>query len=218
MEQKFILIAATGRSGSTTLQRILNTIPESNINGENSGAILDLLRCYKNLKKTLEFMPYINDKFLTTNECEELQIKPAWANVFDLDKVKNDIRQLIINILDNGQNNKVIGFKEIRYVDSIELLDEFKELFPNTKIICHFRQNLDKQCKSDWWAITPDAREHLIRHNEQLINYYNNHKDYCYLFTLEDISSLKKIKQLFEFIDLPWDKNKYKLIIQNKLE
>jgi hypothetical protein len=36
---KFILICATGRSGSTTLQRIINTIEESNINGENLGAI-----------------------------------------------------------------------------------------------------------------------------------------------------------------------------------
>ena len=31
---KFILICSVGRSGSTTLQRIINTIEESNINGE----------------------------------------------------------------------------------------------------------------------------------------------------------------------------------------
>lgn len=34
---KIILICATGRSGSTTLQRIINTIKRSNINGENWG-------------------------------------------------------------------------------------------------------------------------------------------------------------------------------------
>ena len=34
---KYISICATGRSGSTTLQRIINTIEESNINGENWG-------------------------------------------------------------------------------------------------------------------------------------------------------------------------------------
>ena len=35
---KLILICATGRSGSSTLKRIINTIEESNINGENWGA------------------------------------------------------------------------------------------------------------------------------------------------------------------------------------
>lgn len=41
---KFILICAKGRSGSTTLQRIINTIEESNINGENWGAINKLIK------------------------------------------------------------------------------------------------------------------------------------------------------------------------------
>ena len=31
---KFIIIASTGKSGSTLLQRIINTIPNSNITGE----------------------------------------------------------------------------------------------------------------------------------------------------------------------------------------
>ena len=48
---KFILICATGRSGSTTMQRIVNAIPNSNICGENFGVINDLLKFYNNLKK-----------------------------------------------------------------------------------------------------------------------------------------------------------------------
>ena len=45
-EDKIVLICATGRSGSTTLQRIINTIPNSNICGENHGAINSLLEFY----------------------------------------------------------------------------------------------------------------------------------------------------------------------------
>jgi hypothetical protein len=44
---KFILICATGRSGSTTIQRIVNSLPNSNICGENFGAVNDLLKFYK---------------------------------------------------------------------------------------------------------------------------------------------------------------------------
>lgn len=35
MNDKIVLICATGRSGSTTMQRLINTIPNSNICGEN---------------------------------------------------------------------------------------------------------------------------------------------------------------------------------------
>ena len=51
-DDKIVLLCCVGRSGSTTLQRIMNTIPNSNICGENNGAIIDLLRFYKNIKKT----------------------------------------------------------------------------------------------------------------------------------------------------------------------
>ncbi len=49
---KVILICATGRSGSTSMQRIINTIPNSNICGENFGAINSLLEFYRRIKHT----------------------------------------------------------------------------------------------------------------------------------------------------------------------
>ena len=49
---KIVLLCCTGRSGSTTLQRIMNSIPNSNICGENYGAINSLLLFYKKLKQT----------------------------------------------------------------------------------------------------------------------------------------------------------------------
>ena len=49
MDDKIVLICATGRSGSTSLQRILNTIPDSNICGENLGAINSLLEFYRRI-------------------------------------------------------------------------------------------------------------------------------------------------------------------------
>jgi len=52
MEDKIVLICATGRSGSTTMQRLINTIPNSNICGENHGAINSLLDFYIKIKTT----------------------------------------------------------------------------------------------------------------------------------------------------------------------
>ena len=52
MDDKIVLICATGRSGSTTMQRIINTIPNSNICGENFGAINSLLEFYRRIKNS----------------------------------------------------------------------------------------------------------------------------------------------------------------------
>lgn len=58
MDDKIVLICATGRSGSTTMQRLINTIPNSNICGENYGAINSLLEFYRRLKTTTrEYVP-----------------------------------------------------------------------------------------------------------------------------------------------------------------
>ena len=52
MNDIIILVCAVGRSGSTTTQRILNTMPNSNICGENMGAVNNLLEFYKNIKRS----------------------------------------------------------------------------------------------------------------------------------------------------------------------
>jgi hypothetical protein len=210
--EKFILIVAIGRSGSTTLQRILNTIPNSNITGENENAIINLLMCYQNLKKTLTY----NCMSESIDICINNHIKPAWYNSFDILKIKKEIQKLIINILSNNENNRVLGFKEIRYYKCINLLDIFIELFPNTKIICHYREDINKLLKSGWWKMKDKAD--IIKYTNEIKLYYNKHKDYCYLSTMEKMLIPDNIKKMFTFLEEPFDIDKYNLICNNSLE
>ena len=217
IDYKFIIICATGRSGSTTLQRIINTIPNSNINGENYGAINNLLKCYNDLKYTVNMSQNYYKDMLTTSMSEEKNINPAWANSFNFNMIKKNIQDLIINILDSNNKNKIIGFKEIRFFDELYLLDIFLELFPNTKIICHYKENTDVQCLSGWWTNTENNKEHLIKYNEQLIEYSKININ-SYLFTFEKIFELEEIKKLFLFLEEPLDIDKYQKILLDKLE
>ena len=52
---KIILIVAIGRTGSTTLQRLVNTIKNSHITGEKNFEIIKLLESYNNLKLCTEY-------------------------------------------------------------------------------------------------------------------------------------------------------------------
>ena len=104
VEDKIVLICAIGRSGSTTLQLILNTIPNSNICGENEGAINSLLEFYKQIKNTynrvdnIEFNKLKNEDKQNIFKIFQHGIKPSWYNSFELEQVKQTIRNTIITM------------------------------------------------------------------------------------------------------------------------
>ena len=206
-EMKFILICATGRSASTTLQRIINTIEESNINGENWGAINQLLESYMSIKKTNKWIihRYVEGK---------TKIKPAWYNCYNFENVKNNIKNTILSIITNDNSKKVIGFKEIRYYTKIYLIDYFIELFPNTKVICHIDDNINRQCASGWY--TEDSRGYLKEYNKQLIAYSKSNEN-CYLSYMKNLFIIDEIKKMFEFLGEELDEEKYNYILNNNL-
>ena len=207
---KFIIICATGRSGSTTLQRIINTIEKSNINGENWGAINNLLECYMNIKKTNK------NRINNYVECET-RSKPAWYNCYDFENVKNNIKNTILSILTNDNSKKVIGFKEIRYFEKVYLINEFIELFPNTKVICHIDDDIDRQSSSGWWKNDKNAKTHLTEYNKQIINYCNNNKN-CYLSYMKNLFMIIEMKKMFKFLGEKFNEKKYKYIINNNIK
>ena len=218
MNYKFILIVCTPRSASTTLQRIINTIPNSNITGENYGAIKSILECYKNIKKTLEITPKNdNGEFISSYTLEKKNMKPCFYNIFNFNSIKTQIKQLIIDIMNNNENNKILGFKEIRWYNCIQLLDEFLELFPNTKIICHIQEDVEKQSKSTFFKLNESIYNYLETYTKQIIEYSNNNKN-CVLSTREKMFDFENIKNISLFLDEPINEDEYLTIINNDPE
>jgi len=224
-ELKFILICATGRSGSTALQRIINTIPNALINGENHGAINNLLQSYVNIKKASKLrensIPKHKDGgFYDASECESNNIKPCWLNYFDIDDYKINIKGLITKLITNNHTDKkVVGFKEIRYYENTHLIDEFLELFPNTKVICHYKENINSQAnsksKNNWW--TEKDKDHLLEYNK-ILKDYSSSRDFAFEFTFEKMFEIEEVKKLFDFLGEDIDIEKYQNIINNNLD
>jgi hypothetical protein len=223
-DDHIILICATGRSGSTTTQRILNTIPNSNFCGENFGAINHLLMFYKNIKKTYwDYIP--KNKFNKPASKEELEInlyKPCWYNSFDFKEIKLQIKTMIKKMFKIEDKTKYWGFKEIRYDDNkIQLIKEFKELFPQTKVIIQIRENLVAQSKSSWYAENiKQSMKYLSYYNNQLIQFQKENNSYCYMFTFNQMCNLFHIKKLFTNLNiLPfYNEIKINYILNNNLK
>lgn len=217
---KIILICATGRSGSTTLQRILNTIPNSNFCGENFGALNSLLEFYKKLKYAA--VNNIPGKFKPTSY-ETLianKIKPAWYNSYNFDVVVQNIKTLITNLFKNNENTTVWGFKEIRYDNGkIHLIKEFKELFPQTKVIVQLR-DIKSQMKSGWFKYDKNAVNYLSKMNLELYKFYSERKEYCYFTSFNKMFDKQNLRNMFKFIDCEQHFNEVKIdnILKNNLK
>jgi len=204
-DDKIVLICAIGRSGSTTLQLILNTIPNSNICGENNGAINSLLEFYKQIKYTqhmvnTEFSLLNNDERKDISNIFQKRIKPAWFNSCDFEQVKQSVRNMILSMFKKNNTTNVWGFKEIRYNGKLELLKEFRELFPQTKVILNIRENIQKQAKSSWFEKDPTAFQKIKKETIEILAFCKNNQEFCFLNTLEKMYNKQHMIQLFQFI------------------
>ena len=221
MDDKIVLICATGRSGSTTMQRLINTIPNSNICGENFGAINSLLEFYKRIKySTMNNIP----GHLTPASYETIiskNIKPAWYNSYNYSQIVHLIKIMIINMFKNKDTTNVWGFKEIRYDNgNINYIEDFKELFPQTKVIIHIRENIGAQSQSGWHKNDKNAVQFLTKLNKKLMEFYNKHRDYCYLTSFEGMFNKNNLQNIFHFIDCRENYNEEKIseVLNNNIK
>jgi hypothetical protein len=218
---KIILICATGRSGSTTMQRIINSMPNSNICGENFGAINSLLEFYKRIKTTtFDYVP----GHLRPASYEDIiskDVKPSWYNSYNFQQTVSMIKMMIASLFKNTSATNMWGFKEIRYDNGdIKYLKEFKELFPQTKVIIQIRGNIAAQSQSSWLKKDKNAIQYLNALNNEFYNFYNQNKEWCYFTTFEKMFDMENIKKIFEFIDCSqyYDQNKIKQILDNNIK
>ena len=199
---KIVLICATGRSGSTTLQRIINTIPNSNICGENYGAINNLLDFYIKLHATsTDYVPG-HYNHATYEDIINKNVKPAWYNSYKMTEMEGKIRDTIVAMFKKNSNTNLWGFKEIRYDNKkINLIKYFKNLFPQTKIIIQIRENIVAQSQSSWHKQDKNAIPYLKQMNQELYEFYNKNKDWCYFTTFERMFDKNNLQNIFSFID-----------------
>jgi hypothetical protein len=188
MDDKIVLICATGRSGSTSRQRIINTIPNSNICGENFGAINSLLEFYRRIKYSST--NYVPGHFNPANyeKIIEKNVKPSWYNSYNYTQMVNLIKMTIINMFKKNDENNIWGFKEIRYDSgNINYVSDFKELFPQTKVIIQIRENIHAQSNSGWHKNDKNAIPFLNKTTKELIKFCNENKEWCFFTTFESM-------------------------------
>ena len=206
-----VIICSVGRSGSTTLQRIINTIPNANICGENYNAVIHLLMFYQSIKDTQQQVYKEFDKTNGRSYTEIISkgVKPAWYNSFQYEQIINNIKNMILDMFNKDRLNIIWGFKEIRYnKTSLKYIELFTELFPNVRYIVHIRKNIVAQSRSGWFKNMPvhSAIQVLTTANKELIEFYkkNEQNMHIYFMSFEklttNINNPTHLYPLFDFL------------------
>jgi hypothetical protein len=201
-----------GRSGSTLLQGILNTINGVLIRGENENVFYDFFKSYQ--------------KLLKVSLWQKNAILPnqAWfgMGLFNCSLFMDHLRELSRGILladqYEGSEGLCLGFKEIRYIDVIDdlenYLDFLTDLFPNTALLFNTR-NLEDVAKSGWWKNENEEEVlgKLRALEERFFEYASNHSNSFHIDYSDVVNKSTKLKCLFDFIGAPYHEDTVDIVL-----
>jgi hypothetical protein len=180
-----LILCCQGRSGSTLLLRLINSIPGYHLVGESQGALLNLARFYGNIKYT-EWVKKLE-------KTEHVLI--AMENSFCYAKVVDQVYNLYYEMFGNSES-RMVGFKEIRfglgsYQEFEHEMNLFKELFPKLKIVFLTRE-IESLLKSGWWNNDVENGRITLMNQESNFNRYHkqtssNKNKSSYFLTYKDI-------------------------------
>ena len=201
-----ILIVTYGRSGSTLLQGILNTIDGVLIRGENNNLFFDFFKSYKKLKE-------LKNKF----GFHVLPNRPFFGiGFYDESILLKNLQQLANGILlgelcSRSDNiDYCIGFKEIKYHEIgnnfEEYLDFLNRIFPNAAFIFNTR-NIEDVIESGCWKTKSKraTRKKLQIINAKFESYAITHSN-CFQIRYEDvIKNRERLKHLYSFLGAQYD-------------
>ena len=210
MHYRSILVVTYGRSGSTLLQGILNSIDGVVIRGENNDFCFGLYQAWRSL-------------VLTQKHCKGSDSpRNSWYGASDLKpelfiaQVRNLIRD---QLLPKDQVDICYGFKEIRYLKRLDELTSYLDflsiVFPEPAFIFNIRNHADVY-QSGFWK---NYDKNLILKNlgmaDNLFSEYVHTHDNALLVNYEAITSgLDEIKSLLRFLGAPFDEELLRAVLK----
>ena len=208
-----VFIITYGRSGSTLLMGLLNSIDGYVIRGENSNLLVALFRSVQRIWHA---------KHHHGGDQANNPTDPWWGvNELNVPKYLKDLATLIDTQLIGNIKEKprVLGFKEIRYpwLCDEKMLSKYltfiKRTFPNCAFLFNFR-DLNQVFRSGWWMEMGDdqksrTKDLFAQFEVESRHYAADNPSFCFEINYSDVANItKRVELLFEFLGEPFDREK----------
>jgi hypothetical protein len=193
---RYVFIVTYGRSGSTLLMGLLNTIPGYLIRGENHNALYRLYHADTTLRQAYnqhagDDNGSPNTPWYGTSSWQPDAFRGALLDGF------------VAHVLRPSAGSRVLGFKEVRYTDGdinnlTDYLDFLRTGFPDSKIVFNHRLPTDV-ARSGWWADYPEALQRIQAADDRFLAVPTDARHFHFYYDEID-ESLDNIRALFQFL------------------
>ncbi|AXI45959.1 hypothetical protein C1J03_07940 [Sulfitobacter sp. SK012] len=218
--ESFVFIVTYGRSGSTLLQNLLNSLPDYEIRGENQNTCLQLAQAWGAIR---------NSEQITNRRQSGIVSAPTspWYGAENIDAVAYGAalaEAFVKTVLCPSPGVRVSGFKEIRYHNHPKLfslhLNFLKVCFPNAKFIFNTRNHKDV-ARSGWWRnLESEKVEETLQKAERLFaGFIKANPRQCHAVHYDKyIADPSMLKGLFRFLREPYDPALVTRILAQRLD
>lgn len=198
-----VLIISYGRSGSTLLQGMLNSIDGVLVRGENANVFYSLFEAYETLsvaarKHRRAQMP--NAPWFGIGQVDFKQLMEGFRHV---------ARTIVLSDRNDDEGVACFGFKEVRYHEVGERLTEYLKflelLFPEPAFL-FLTRDLGDVLKSGWWKERdPDEVRRGLSETEDRFAAFAEDRRNCFQLTYQDmVARTDRLRAMFDFLGAPY--------------
>ena len=212
-----IFICSQPRSGSTLVQRLINSTQKAVIYGEHLGLLKGVADSYHNFCQNEQYGEFCTSKVDPQFHSRTLKLLinpklfPALVNGLSVEGVRRAHRIFVEKFVNSCKCRQRWGFKEVRYCDGRDFVMPFLlSLYPNAQFVFTVRNPIQAvssvlHCK--WWNRTPEqAAQFWLDQATCMSQYSRKFPDNCMLVRYEDVISNdgKAVRELFAWLKLPY--------------
>lgn len=206
----YVFVVTYGRSGSTLLAGILNSIPGWLIRGENRDALHHLFLFHQTLA---------TEKARLGPQLGRQRTHPFYGmSDVPLDRSLAGIQGLVLDtVLRPKPDTRVTGFKEIRWYqpDLEEYVAWLREVFPGARFVVNTR-NHDDVLKSGWWA-EGDHAAGLAAAEAGILRLADSLGDAAYRVHYDDyVADPATLRGLFDWLGEPFDEAAVRVVMAKR--
>jgi hypothetical protein len=196
----FLFVVTYGRSGSTLLMGVLNSVPGYLLRGENWDALHHLFRFHQTLAEG-------------SRRWDQARLRQRThpffgAGDFPEQRSLDRVRELVVDtVLRPREDTRVTGFKEIRWYhdDLEEYVAWLRRVFPGARFVVNTRDH-EEVLRSGWWAKHPENAEALPRVEARILALADSLGDAAYRLHYNDyVADPTVLRGLFEWLGEPFD-------------
>jgi hypothetical protein len=199
-ELAYLFVVTYGRSGSTLLMGLLNSIPGYLIRGENWAALHHLFRFHQTL----------DDGSRRWDPARLRQRTHPFfgAGDFPVRASLELTRDLVVGtVLRPKEDTRVTGFKEIRWYqpDVGDYVAWLRQVFPGARFVVNTRNHAEV-LQSGWWAKRPENAAALPDVEARILALAASLGDAAYRVHYDDyVADPTVLRGLFEWLGEPYD-------------